>query len=122
MSFLSADMLSQMRADVANMLPDTAVIQTFGTVAQSSDGFAGGTYTATGTVVCRLDPLGKNAAVRLALEREVTAYTYQLTVPYDTALVHNARVVVNSNTYEVIQLDVDHSWNVSKRAIVERLG
>lgn len=117
---VDATLLAQMRADVANMLPDTCVIH-----APSTGSVSGGrpvkTYAAAGTVACRVDPLKSGVALETELaNREDTDLMRQLTVPHDTTLLQDYRVVHGGVTYDVIQLDYDHSWNVSVRAkIVE---
>lgn len=120
MSVINSGLLAKMRADVAKRLPDTAVIQS---VALVSDG--GGAFTETwsavvgGTVLCRLDPLGQQSTENgVIASREALTVTYRLTVPHDAPIEPNCRVVINGDTYEVVQLSIDHSWNVSKRAIV----
>jgi len=123
MTWLTNDELAQMRSDVANMLFDTAIIQALGKV---SDG--AGAFTETwgavvgGTVLCRLDPVGANATeAQVVAWREALEVSYRLTVPHDAPITVNNRVVVDNKTYEVVSLAVDHSSNVSKRAIITEI-
>lgn len=121
--FLTDAQKAKMRADVLKMLPDTAVIQA-GTVLSGTGGRWTEDYAPVtdGTVACRLDPMN-SAGDRLGVDQsqETLDVQYQLTVPYDAPLNDNNRVVINGNTYEVLQLDRDHSWNVSRRAIVNEV-
>lgn len=116
---LSDDDLTRMRAQVADLLPDTAVIAAPG---WSSDGAGGGTVTHTpvsgGTVACRLDPLPKLQMTQEVAGGEVLTVKYVFTAPYDAPLDVDYRVTVAGEAYEVIHLDIDHSWRVSRRAIV----
>lgn len=112
--------LTAMRADVANMLPGTAVIQA---VTRTSDGAGGWSESwaavAGGTVACRLDPLGRSLSkTEVQLLRESMTIAFQLTVPHDAPVATDCRVVIGGTTYEVLSLDVYHSERVSRRAIV----
>ena len=119
MTWLTDDDLTQMRADVAELLPDTAVISA---PAWVSDGAGGGsqTYTAVagGTVACRLDPLPKLQMAQEVAGGEILTVKYILTVPYGAPLAVDYRVTTGGSTYEMVHLDIDHSWRVSRRAIV----
>lgn len=120
---ISTAQLTKMRSQVEELLPDTCVIH--GAVnGIDSSGYPTQTYGAVtgGTVNCRIDPLGnKTAQLALYAEREAIKVLLQLTVPYDAPLLSDYRIVVGSNTYEIVQLDTQHSWNVSKRAIVSEI-
>lgn len=112
-----------MQGQVEEILPDTCIIQTH-TGAKDSAGRPTQTWTAVtgGTVACRVDPIGQNQMMgQVDAMREQTEIRYQLTVPHDAPLAANCRVVHDNKTYQILQLDVDHSWNVSLKAImVER--
>lgn len=120
---LTTTQLERFRANVAQLLPQTAVIQS---VANGSDG-AGGwseTWTAVtgGTVNCRLDPLKRSAdEVDVIGEKETMRVMYQCTVPYDAPIVEGNRLVVDGKTYQVVALAIDHAWKVSKRVLIGEL-
>lgn len=120
MTLISTSDLVWMRAQVAQTLPDTAIIKAVTTV---SDGAGGRTPTwaavTGGTVSCRIDPLGSSAAADavIASQEAITTH-YQLTVPHDAPIAQNNQVEINSDVYEVVSLYEDHSWRVSRRAIV----
>jgi hypothetical protein len=125
MTFLSSTQLAKMRSQVTNgMLPDTCVIMLAGTaqvVIDDGGGFVEVPTPATaGTVACRVDPLGQstNSALEEASLQEILPVQYQLTTPYDAPLAANCKVVHNGHTYQVVKMDIDHSWNVSRRAIM----
>ena len=123
MSVISGGMLAMMRAQVLARLPDTAVIQS---VANVSDGAGGVTPTwgvgAGGTVLCRVDPLGQiSTESGVVASREAMAVRYRVTMPYDAPINVNNRVVIDGDTYEVVSVTIDHSWNVSKRVIVSEV-
>lgn len=117
---ISTRQIAKMRQQVEDRLPDTCVIHSH-TGAKDSAGRPTQTWAAVvgGTVACRVDRMGQAQILnQVDALREQTEVRYQLTVPYDAPIAANYRVVHNSKTYEVLQLDVDHSWNVSKKAIV----
>lgn len=113
------------RSDVQDyLLPGTAIIQT-----RTLEGWGGTpTWTAVsgGTVACRLDPATKQMLSREIASREELFEHYQLTVPYDAPLWDSSlnaskrRVVINDIPYNVIQIDVDNSWRIVRRAIVSQ--
>lgn len=120
MTWISSAELTVMRAILANTLPDTAVIQSS---TLSSDGEGGGTIAwsavTSGTVACRLDPVSSSAAYDAVVAgKESLRVLRQLTVPHDAPLALNRRVVVGSQTYEVVSLADDNSWRIDRRAIL----
>lgn len=110
--------LRRMRADVARLMPGTAVLLT---LSQTPDGQGGFTdvWTAAGTVACRLDNAGGGRRNVAAAERTYSGWT--LTVPYDTDLTTEHRVTVGSYTYSVMDVSDEPSWPVVVRARVERV-
>jgi len=118
MSVISGLMLAQMRAMVLARLPDVAVISAITNTSDGAGGWSEGLVT-SGTVACRVDPLGANATEsQVVVSREALEVTYRLTLPHDAPIAQNNRVVINGRTYEVVAVSIDHSWNVSKRVII----
>lgn len=121
---ISDAQLDGMRAQVALMLPGTAVISE--KVMGAADPY-GGTVSwsavAGGTVSCRVDPLGQNSSSELDvnLSKETLTIMYQCTLPWDAPIVPDNRLTIAGEDYEVVQMSVDHSWNVSKRCIITRV-
>jgi SPP1 family predicted phage head-tail adaptor len=117
-SLLSPAELAQMRADLETLLPDTCVISN---VTYASDG-AGGwtpTWTAGGTVACRLDPIrGSEQIAGGAIE----AFNgYIMTLPYNAVIVPASRVTVNSTDYNVVSVTIGDSWKLDTRCQIERI-
>lgn len=117
---IGAAQLARMRAQVAARLPQEATIQRLATVPDGAGGWVEAWVTLA-TVDCRLDPLGKAMNSEVIGQQEATVIRYQLTVPYDAAIEANCQVVIGGRTYQVVQLDADHGWNVSRRAIVSEV-
>ena len=124
MSFLSSADLAQMRADVAYMLPGTCIIKLVGTAQITVDSAGGWTETpaaaTAGTVACRVDPVKTSSSQLMTTQQlqELVGIQYRLTVPYNAPLAPNCQVEYLSRTYQVVELEIDHSWNVSRRAIM----
>ena len=118
-----ATQFATMRTSVTRLLPDTCTIQTKTT---TSDGAGGWTESwdavPNGLVPCRLDPLLSRRSLESFGSQEVSFALYQLTVPYDAPITIGCRVLVGSNAYEVRQLIGEHSWRVSRRALIIRLS
>lgn len=123
MTWISDSQLTAMRSQVANTLFGTCVISAPAFV---SDGAGGGsvTYTAVsgGTVACRIDPMGaRQENVGINWQQEVLKVKYQLTVPYDAPLAADYQVTSEGHTYEIMQLDIDQSKRVARRAIITEM-
>ena len=116
---ISAAALAGMRAQVSEMLPDTCVVHSPNAAAEA-DGWTDDTYAAAGTYSCRVDPIpSRNATETDIAMREDTDRMYQLTLPFDTTIAENYRVVHDSITFEIVQMSNTHSNNVSIRATLK---
>ena len=119
--FLDDSQLNDFRADVTNMLPGTAILSASTAVSDGAGGWTDSYVPVSGgTVACRVDPLQQRGTkIEIEVGRETLHETYQFTVPWDAPLTDvNMRVEVAGRTYEVVQLDAYHSWNVSRRGII----
>lgn len=118
MSALSDADMAAIRADIAQLLPDTCNILS---VSQTPDGQGGVNQTwgtASAAVACRLDPSrGRDQLIGGAVR---PFYGFILTVPYDTTLTTAQRIEANSETFAVVSVDAGKSWAGSKRALLER--
>ena len=119
MTFLSASDMTQIRSDIARMLPDTCNILS-GTL--TSDGQGGYTEvwgTATVGAKCRIDKrTGREALAGGAVQ---TFGSWVLTLPHDTTITAASRVEHSSVTYSVVFVDSDKSWIGSVRAELEQI-
>lgn len=113
--------LAIMRAQVERMLPGTVVIQS---VTEVSDGAGGWTEAwaavAGGTVSARVDPVTQRQAIELNIAQEQIEDLRQLTVSWDAPLGEGERVLYESEAWEIVSRVADHSWNVSRRAVIMR--
>lgn len=116
---LSASELAQIRADIAELLPDTCDILS---ATNASDGQGGivqtwGTVTGGTAVPCRFDyKTGKenlNSAALMPYASGVVSMAYDETVTPDN------RVKIGSNTYGIVSVNTDQSWKGVTRVMVE---
>lgn len=117
-SWLTAAELEAIRADLERTLPDEAVIQS---VTRTSDGQGSWseTWAAAGTVACRLDNAGGRRGRQSEAVQSFTSWT--LTVPYDTDLTTEHRVVIGADTFSVTSVSDNHAWRAVRRAQLERI-
>lgn len=105
-----------MRATAGSALPGTAVIQVG---SFSSDGGGGGSYgwSAQGTVSCRIAPI--RADEREIADRISSDADYIVTLPFDTTLTTDSRLVIDGDTYNVAAIR-ERSWHLSTRVEVTK--
>ena len=115
---LSASDLASARAALEESLPDLAVIKN---PSWTSDGRGGGTttFTAAGTVACRITPLTGDDRVegeRLAADSESL-----VTVPFDATVDSDSVLEIESRLFSVTNLREPRSWAVSQRIEVKEI-
>jgi len=119
-STLTTAEIAQMRADVEDVvLPDKGVILSVTQVSDGQGGFTDTWGTAYRNVKCRLDYVSGMETVYGGAVRPFSGWA--LTLPYDTTITTNNRFLLNGDTYSIIELDTDKSWNLFIRARVEKL-
>lgn len=117
MTQLSAADLSQMRDDIELLMPDTCTIQS---LTLASDGQGGQTETwgtALASAACRLDFIRGDETLTSGAIQPYT--TVMLSLPYNTVITTENRVVHDSVTYNVTSVNDGQSWNIVKRAVLE---
>ena len=116
--------LASIRADVADLMPDTCIIITVTNTPDTMGGYTQGTAAAAGgTVNCRLD--AKIINTLRASESKAAGgiqpfHQFILTVPYDTTISTENQVQKGSEVYNVISVDADKSWKGAVRVMLER--
>lgn len=108
---LNAADLASMRATAEQALPGTAIIQS-GTLVSDGGGGQTETFAASGTVSCRVAPAAGNE--REEGDRIVADSQYVITLPADTTVETDDRIVVAGITYNVTAVR-DRSWEVTRR-------
>lgn len=115
---LSDAELADIRADIAQLLPDTCVIMS---KQSTPDGMGGQsvTWTAAGTVDCRLD---RRTGREVLAGGAIRPYSeWVLTVPHNASINTTQRVEHGGITYNVTAVNSDKSWRDCIRASVEAL-
>lgn len=104
--------LAAIRTTAGAALPDTAVIQS---KTWTSDGGGAGTstWTASGTVDCRIAPSGIDAGREGESGGRISADAeYIATLPFDANVNNNSRLVIGGTTYNIEAIRV-RSWSAS---------
>lgn len=119
MTILTDDTLERMQAAVRATLPSTAVLSSR---TYTSDAGGGGTtsWTAYGTVECRLSPVrpasfGREVDVASRLAEQEP---FLITFPAGTSVDPESRVATHGKTYEVLAVHQPRSWELSCRVEV----
>lgn len=107
---LSAADLELMRDEAEDFLPDTAVIKTPSWV---SDGGGGGTttFTASGTISCRIMPVSGNERIEGA--RLNTDTEYLVTMPHDAPVNADSVLEIGGNSFSVTNIGEPRSWAIT---------
>jgi hypothetical protein len=114
--------LEQMRQDVLDTLVSECQVVYEG--AEIPDGEGGRTRVedVSGPFPCRIDPISRHSDRVLVQQLQLqTRITYRLTMAHDAPLDIGARVDVGGERYEVAALEVGHTANVARRAIISAL-
>ena len=118
---ISAAELSKMRTQANRTRDTTCTIQTFTDVADGMGGFSQTWANTAANVPCRL------TAQTIQAQTGQTANRYQVRggwivhVAHDQALSQGQRVVVGSDTYEVLNVEDASSERASRRAHLRRI-
>ena len=116
---LTARELAQMREDIEDLMPDVCDILS---VAYTSDGEGGMTEawgTALANVACRVDyRSGSEKMTGGAIQPYNKAV---ISLPYTTALTTKHRVKLDDSVWAVLSVNEGQSWDVVRRAELERV-
>ena len=117
---ITAAELIQMRADVQELMPDTCNLLT---ATGTADGYGGVTMTwgtATSGVSCRLDNASNTTYGEKLVANGIQPFSrWILSVPYGSAMTDEMRVEIGADIYNVTMVDVDKSWPIVERAVLE---
>jgi len=112
--------LENMRDDAELYLPDTCTILSLTTAKDDIGGDTQSWGTAATSVSCRLDAANWQARAAAEADRFTVHSAWILFVPYDQTIATGNRVVIDSETYRVMNIDDTHDWRILKRAFVDR--
>lgn len=113
--------LQYMRDSLEQIMPDTCVILAAVNTADGQGGYETIWGTATANVRCRIDPGRKEMYERISGAQLAPFAWFQLTLPHDVTIGTSDRVVVNGETYNVINDDAGKSWQGTIRVALMRV-
>jgi len=116
---LSESDLTNMRTVLNDSLPGTATL-TSGTIVSDSGGGGTTTFAASGTVDCRVAPVGgsdREVADRLSSEAD-----WIITLPAQTSIQTDDRIVTNGGTFAVVAVHSPRSYEISTRVEARQLA
>jgi hypothetical protein len=106
---------------IADMLPTTCNILSEALAADGQGGQTSTWGTVSANVPCRLDEQSQRGINQLTTSggalRE--AHRFVLSLPYDTTIGAHDRVECGGNTYHVISVNDNISWQAVARAVLE---
>jgi head-tail adaptor len=108
---LSAAEITRMRTVAEQAMPGTAVIHA-GTLTSDSGGGYTETFTASGTVACRVAPIMGTEGEEG--DRITADAQYVITLPAETTVETDDRLEVGAITYTVVAVR-DRSWELTRR-------
>lgn len=118
---LTSGEIARMRTDANYALPDTAVIQAQ-TIESDGGGAGTTTWTASGTVACRLAPASNfSASEGMIGGRVATDSDYIITVASTVALTTDSRLVHSGGGTFNVESIMDRSWELTTRAHVTEI-
>jgi len=111
---LSAAEITSMRATQEEALPDTCVISR---ATLTADGAGGQTETwaTVATVACRVAAMGGRGAERLIADRLSAVTPYVVTLPAETDVEPEDRIVIGTRTLEVAAVLAIEGWETARR-------
>lgn len=118
---LNTSDLAYMRDSLEQLLPDTCVILSPTNASDGQGGWATTWGTVAANVKCRIDPGNKEMYERVTGAALQPFSWWQLTLSWDQAIDVTYRVVVNGNTYNVVNHDDNKSWAGTLRVAVMKV-
>lgn len=110
--------LARMRTTLNDSLPGTCVIwrATAGT-ADGAGGYSGGSVTASGTVICRVQPITPHPAQTMEAGQLIVTNAWVVTVPALSDVTSRDRIASGGQTFEVLGVLGTRTYELSRRAI-----
>jgi hypothetical protein len=113
--------LERLRSAANLTLPGTAVIRS---ETWASDGGGGGSmsYTASGTVDCRIAPVGRQTGEGEIGERMSPDAQWIVTLPANTTIDLQDQIVTGGGTFSVLAIRAPRSYEMTRRVEVDQLS
>ena len=117
---LTAAEVAEMRSTQVLAQAGTCVITRGALTADGMGGFTQ-TWSAAGTVSCRVMPATESGAERLISDRITEADAWVITVPQGTDVVAKDRIAESGRTFEVVA-PLPHTWETALRVVCVEIG
>jgi head-tail joining protein len=124
MAWITSQELTDFRNVASNIYPDTCVIQAETDVSDGAGGLDRSWASVTGgTVACRFDPVSglSRGGQQIIGGAEGAIFDYIVSLPNTAPIAMNRRLVHNGNTYEIVGLADDHSWQITRKVFAARI-
>lgn len=120
MSLLRTGEITSMRSVQALAMGDSGIINRLA-LSQNSIGETVESWTASGTASCRLSSLSASDVPRVAALRPQVQLNsaWRLTWAHGTDVRPGDKVTINSQTYDVIDVDNSGAWHTAVRCYVQ---
>ena len=116
---LTVKELAQMREDIEDLMPDVCSILSVAYTSDGEGGMAETWGTATANVACRIDyRSGSEKMTGGAIQSYSKAV---LSLPYTTTISTKNRIQIDSYVWAVLSINDKQSWDVIRRAELERV-
>ena len=116
---LTVKELAQMREDIEDLMPDVCDILSVAYTSDGEGGMAETWGTATANVACRIDyRSGSEKLTGGAIQSYSKAV---LSLPYTTTISTKNRIQIDSYVWAVLSINDKQSWDVVRRAELERV-
>lgn len=112
----------QMRAQIEATLTDTCEIQTY-TEVDAGYGNTKLTWETTATVACRVATMGQLIPRESLTEEQITTMSlWRVSLPAETAVAINQRVIGRGHTLEVIGVNSPQTNEIIRRVIAKEIS
>src|SRR5687767_5986156 len=110
-----------MRVVAEDAMPGTAIIQN---EAQVSDGGGGytTTFTSSGTVACRIAPVGRQTGEGELGDRMSPDAQWVVTLPAETTIDLDNRILTGGGTFSVLAIHAPRGYEITRRVEVDQLS
>jgi hypothetical protein len=122
MALVSANDLAMMRAAQVNALPDTCTIQR-ATSGHNTIGEGTLAWSTVGTAIaCRVRPANRITDLTEMGGQQTAVANWMATLAHNQDVQDGDRLIMGSDTYEVLNSQRDESWVTAVRCEMRRIG
>ena len=112
--------LTDMRTELAQTWPDTALVKRRSPSASDGRGGVTGSFVTVATVACRLIPAGDQPREGAEAAKVTSVTEWTVLLPFNTGVRPGDRLEIAALTYEVLEDDGDRSHPLTEAVRVRR--